>query len=86
MDKLPFEVIRRTYSFDPTYKYMFDKVLIPLKIHCMIYKCPECYKPYNRCFCYCQTCGTCLRFCKQLYFKDGDMTEDDLGDIIPLGF
>ena len=57
-----------------------------LKVHCFIYRCSECYKPYNQCFCYCQTCRTYLRFCKQLYFKDGDMTEDDLEDIVALCF
>ena len=55
-------------------------------MHCVIYRCSECYKPYNQCVCYCQTCGTYLRFCRQLYFKDGDMTEDDLVDIVGLGF
>ena len=30
MDKLPFEVIRQIYSYDPTYKDVFDKVLISL--------------------------------------------------------
>ena len=28
MDKLPFEVIKQIYSYGPTYKDMFDKVLI----------------------------------------------------------
>ena len=86
MDNLPFEVIRQIYSYDPTYKYTLDKVLISLKVHCFIYRCSECYKPYNQCCCNCQTCRTYLRFCKQLYFKDGDMTEDDLEDIVGLGF
>ena len=81
MEKLPVEV-RQIYSYDPTYKDIFDKVLISLKIHCFIYRCSECYKPYNKCCCYCQTCRTYFRFFKQLYFKDGDMTEDDLEDIV----
>ena len=33
-----------------------------------------------------KTSGTYLRLCKQLYFKDGDMTEDDIVDIVGLGF
>ena len=44
-----------------------------MKMHCFIYGCSECSKPYNQCLCYCQTCGTYLRFFKQFYFKDGDM-------------
>ena len=40
----------------------------------------------NQCCGYCQTCRTYVRFCRQLYFKDGDMTEDDLEDIAGLGF
>ena len=57
-----------------------------MNMHCFIYRCSECFEPYNQCFCYCQTCGIYLRFCKQLYFKDGDMTEDDIIDIVGLGF
>ena len=63
----------------------FDKVFISLKLHCFIYRCSERYNPYNQCCCYCQTCRTYLRFCKQLYFKDGGMTEDELEDIVGLG-
>ena len=37
MDKLPFEDIRQIYSYDPKYKDIFDKVLIPLKLHCFMY-------------------------------------------------
>ena len=85
MDNIPFEAIRQIYSYDPTYKYIICKVLISLNIHCLIYRCSECYKPYNQCVCYCQTCRTYLRLCKQLYFKDGDMTEADLEDIVGLG-
>ena len=82
MDKLPTTIVQQIYEYDSNYKDTFDKVLISLKMHCFMYRCPECYKPYDQCFCYCQTCRAYLRFCRQLYFKDGDMTEDDLEDII----
>ena len=68
-----------------TYNVKFDKVLLQMKMHWFMCRCSECFKPYNQCVCYCQTCGTCFRFCKQLYFKDGDMTEDDIIDIVGLG-
>ena len=85
MDKLPFEVSRQIYSYDPAHKGIVDTVLIQLKVHCFVYRCPECFKPYNQCVCYGQTCRTYLILCKQLYFKDGDMTEDDLEYIVGLG-
>ena len=81
-DIFPDEVIRNTYTYDGTYNNIFGKVLLQLNMHCFIYGCSECFKPCGQCFCYCQTCRTYLRFCRQLYFKDGDMTEDDLGDIV----
>ena len=84
MNKLPFEVIIHIYSCDPTYKYIIDKILISLKVHCFMYRCYECYKPYNQCFCYCQTCSTYLRFCKQLYYDSNSMTEDDIKDLVGL--
>ena len=86
MDKLPIEIIRRIYEYDPTYREMVDKSLKQLRWYCFIYRCSECVKPYNRCFCYCVTCGTYLRFCRQIYFSPGDMEEDDLNDVIQLGF
>ena len=64
---------------------IFDKVLLQMKVHCFVYRCSECFKPYNQCFCYCQACGTYLRSCKQLYFKDGGMTENDIIYIVDLG-
>ena len=86
MHKLfPDEVIRHIYKYDSTYNNIFDKVLLQLNMHCFIYRCPDCYKPYNQCFCHYQTCRTYLRFCRQLYFEKGDMTEDDLEDIVGLG-
>ena len=84
MDNLPFDVIKQIYSYDHTYKHIFDKVLIPLKVHCCIYRCDRCCGHYNDCCCYCETCKTSLRFCKQLYFDSKNMTEDDLEDIVPM--
>ena len=85
MDKLSTTIIQHIYDYDSTYKVKFDKMLLHMNMHCCIYRCSECFKPYNQCFCYCQTCGTYLRFCEQLYFKDGDMTEEDIIDITGLG-
>ena len=78
-------IIQHIYESDSTYKVKFDKVLLQMQMHCFINRCSDCFKPYNQCFCYCQTCGTYSRYCKQLYFKDGDMTEDDIIDIVGLG-
>ena len=86
MDKLPNEVIRNIYAYDSTYKIEFDKVLKQLFAHCLIHRCQICVKPYNRCFCYCETCRTYLRFCQQIYYDQDSVYEDDLHDIIPLGF
>ena len=86
MGKLPTTIIQHIHEYDGTCKIKFDKVLLQMKMHWFVYECPECFKPYYQCFCYCQTCGTYLRFCKQLYFKDGDTTEGDIIDIVGLGF
>ena len=88
MDKLPTAIIQYIYIYEygSSYKDIFDTVLTSLNIHCFMYRCDQCFKQYNQCFCCCQTCRTYLRFCRQLYFKDGDMTEDDLEDIVGLGF
>ena len=87
MDTLPSTIIQYIYiyEYDNTYKIKVGKGLFQMKAHCFIYRCSECFKPYNQCFCYCQTCGPYLRFCKQLYFKGGDMTEDDIIDMVGLG-
>ena len=84
MDISPFGVTRQIYSYNPTYKEHFDKVLISLKVHCFICRCGRCCRHYNDCHCYCETCRTFLRFCKQLYFDPNSMTEDDLEDIVPM--
>ena len=84
MGKLPTTVIQQIYGYDNSYKDIVGKVMIQLNLHCFIYGGSECYKPYNQCVCYCQTCRTFLRFCRQLYFKDGDMTEEDLEQVIPM--
>ena len=86
MDKLPVEITRIIYDYDPTYRELFDKSLKRLRCYCFIYRCSECFKPYNRCFCYCVTCGTYLRFCRQIYYDQDSVYEDDLNDVIQLGF
>ena len=76
MDKLPVEITRKIYEYDPTYRELTDKSLKQLSAHCFIYRCSGCFKPYKRCFRYCVTCGTYLRLCRQIYFSPGDMEED----------
>ena len=86
MDKLPVEITRIMYEYDPTYNNKFDKVLKQLSAHCFIYRCSECFKPYNRCFCNCVTCGTYFRFCRQIYFDQDSVYEYNLNDVIQIGF
>ena len=86
MDKLPSATIQHVYEYDTSYEIQFGKVLFQMKMHCFIYRCSERFKPCSQCFCYCQTCGAFLGFCKQIYFKDGDMTEDITMGIVGLGF
>ena len=86
MDNLPVEVIRKIYSYDSTYKIKFDKVLTQLTAFCLIYHCRICFKPYNKCFCYCSVCKTYLKFCQQIYFDQLSTYEDELQVITALGF
>ena len=84
MNNLPNDIIRNIYEHDSTYKEQFDKTLRQLRVFCFVYRCSECFKPYNKCFCYCNVCKTYLRFCKQIYFEPNDPEEDELNDIIEL--
>ena len=84
MNNLPIDIIRNIYEYDNTYRESFDKTLRQLRVFCFVYRCSECFKPYNKCFCYCNVCKTYLRFCKQIYFENNDMEEDELNDIIEL--
>ena len=36
MDKLPPTIIQHIYEYGSTYKHIFGKVLISLKVHCFI--------------------------------------------------
>lgn len=83
---LPIEITRKIYEYDPTYRYVFNKVLVQLKCNFFIYNCHECFKPWNSCFCYCKTCKTFLKYCHQIYFDSNSTYEDDLPDITQLGF
>ena len=86
MDKLPSTIIQHIYEYDHIYNIKFDKVLKQLSAHCFIYNCSECFKQRNMCFCYCVTCGTYLRFCRQIYFDQDSVYEYKLNDVIQLGF
>ena len=84
MDNLPVEVIRRIYEYDSTYKIKSDKVLNQLSAHIFIYRCSECFKEWNKCYCCCKTCRTYLRFCNQMFYDEDSILEDDLNEIITL--
>ena len=86
MDKLPVEVIRKIYEYDATFKLKFDKVLAQLTAHIFIYNCRICFKPYNKCFCYCSVCKTYLKFCQQIFYDEMSTYEDELQMITALGF
>ena len=85
MDKLPIEIMIQIYEYDPTYKNKFDKVLKQLSAHCFICRCSECFKRWNNCLCYCVTCGTYLKFCRQIYVDQDSVYEDNLNGVIQLG-
>ena len=84
MNNLPNDIIRNIYGYDSTYRESFDKTLRQLRVFCFVYRCSECFKPYNKCFCYCNVCKTYLRFCKQIYFENNDPEEDELDNILAL--
>ena len=46
MGKLPTTIVQHIYEYGSIYKDIFGKVLISFKVHCFIYSCSECYKPY----------------------------------------
>ena len=85
---LPIEIIRKIYEYDDTYKIKFDKVLKQFSAYFFIYRCSECFKPYNNCYCYCKTCKSYLKYCHQIYFDSNSTYEDDdnISQIIQLGF
>ena len=87
MDKLPVEITRKIYEYDSTYRDIFKRVLIQLRVNFYVYNCHLCCRPWKSCYCYCSVCKTYLKYCHQIYYnQDDDYEEDDLPDIIPLGF
>ena len=86
MDNLPIQITRETYSYDSTYRNVFNKVMVQLKVHFFIYNCNLCCKPWNSCYCWCPVCKTYLKFCHQIFYDENSTYEDDVPDIIPLGF
>ena len=86
MDNLPIEITRKIYEYDSTYREIFNRVLIQLRVNFYIYNCHLCCKPSNKCFCYCNVCRTYLKFCKQIYFNQDSVYEDETPDIVQLGF
>ena len=85
MDNLPIEITRKIYEYDSTYREIFNRVLIQLRVNFYIYNCHLCCKKWQKCMCYCSVCHTYLKLCHQIYYEYGDDYEDDLHDIIPLG-
>ena len=73
-------------TYAATYKIKFGKVLNQLSAHIFIYRCSECFKELNKCFCYCKTCRTYLRFCHQNCYDKDSAYEDDPNDITQMGF
>ena len=86
MDKLSSNIIQHIYDYDNIHKIRFDKVLKQLTVHIYIYRCSECFKDWNKCFCYCNICRTYLRFCHQIFYDKNSVYDDDLNDIIQMGF
>ena len=82
----PDGVVRTIYSYYPTYKEHFDKVLKQMMAHCFIYNCHKCFKPWNNCCCYCKVCKTYLKYCHQIFYGEMSTCDDGLAMIIPLGF
>ena len=86
MDKLPSTIAQHIYEYANTYKIKFGKVLKQMMAHIFIYRCCICFKPYNKSYCYCQVCKTYLKLCHQLYYDKESTYEDELNDVIQLGF
>ena len=90
MDKLPSNIVQHTYiyiyiyAYDNTYGIKFDKVLKQLSVHCFIYNCQICFKPYTNCSYYCVVCKTFLKFCQQIYYDEKSTYDDELERIIAL--
>jgi hypothetical protein len=78
MNKLPIEIIRNIYLYDSTYRDEFERSLVRIKVDFYLYKCPDCYKKWQKCSCYCPVCKTYKRFCQQIYYEPGDIIEDTL--------
>ena len=44
MDNLPIEIIRNIYLYDGTYRDVFERSLVRIRIDFYLYRCDECYK------------------------------------------
>ena len=88
MDKLPPTTTQRTYEYVNIYKIKFGAktVLKQLSAHCFIYNCHKCFKPWNNCYCYCPVCKTYFKYCHKIFYDGMSTYEDDLNDVIQLGF
>ena len=84
MDKSPSNIIQLIYEYGNTYKTKFDKVLKQLSAHCFIYNCHKCFKPWNKCYCYCSVCKTYLKLCQRIYYDEMSTYEDELEKTIAL--
>ena len=84
MDKLPSTITQHIYEYDNTYNIKFDNDLKQLSAHCVIYNCHICFKPWNKCYCYCKICRTYLTLCHQMYYDKTSTYADDLEHSIAL--
>ena len=73
------------YEHASTYNIKFGKVLKQLSAHCLYTGALNVNK-WNKCCCYCVTCGTYLTFCRQTYVDQDSVYEDNVNAIIHLGF
>ena len=84
MDNLPIEIIRNIYLYDSTYRDVFERSLVRIRVDFYLYKCQDCHKIWQKCNCYCPTCKTYKRFCNQIYYDEGDIIEDTLSSWVQM--
>ena len=81
---LPVEILRNIYEYDSTYRDVFERSLMIIKVDFYLYKCVDCHKRWQKCNCYCKTCKTFKRFCQQIYYEEDDDMEAPPSVWIPM--
>ena len=59
-------------------------VLKQLSAHCFIHNCQICFKPYDKCYCYCVVCKAYIKFGQQILYDEMSTYEDELEHVIAL--